>query len=367
MDRVRVLKLTAGRGTSDDGEALDTPLKAALELNLSTTETGHYDGRAYRDNKKVASALAGIKAFVGYYTVSLVPTNAPAGVSGSGYVTVTVDDKGAVKVSGVLADGKTKVSSSATGYLAEGANGKPALVVPLYYGKGKIAFGGWLVLQENDGGTIVARADSGLVWINADVDATYEGRSGFRVGIEPMGGYYSKFFDLQAYYYGRNLSSGSVEFDGLVPAIFGSKTVLCYPGLYDDYLVLAGNTIKANRQTKVYRADNKKMLDWVKTVNPANISFTFKQATGLYSGSFEMYGGNDEAGKETSQTKIGSFKHQGVLVMNRDPAASLTFDDAAMPGFWLAPIKISSKRTWTATLPFAIEPVESELPSADGL
>ena len=364
---VNVLKLTAGRGMSDDGEALDTPLKAELELNLSTTETGHYDGRAYRDNKKVASALAGIKAFVGYYTVSLVPTNAPAGVSGSGYVTVTVDDKGAVKVSGVLADGKTRVSSSATGYLAEGANGKPALVVPLYYGKGKIAFGGWLVLQENDGGTIVARADSGLVWINADVDATYEGRSGFRVGIEPTGGYYSKLFDLQAYYYGWNLSSGSVEFDGLVPAIFGSKTVLCYPGLYDDYLVLAGNTIKANRQTKVYRADNKKMLDWEKTVNPANISFTFKQATGLYSGSFEMYGGNDEAGKETSQTKIGSFKHQGVLVMNRDAAASLTFDDAAMPGFWLAPIKISSKRTWTATLPFAIEPVKSELPFADGL
>lgn len=364
---VNVLKLTAGRGASGDGEALDTPLTAELELNLSATETGHYDGRAYRDNKKVASALEGIKAFVGYYTVSLVPTNAPAGVSGCGYVTVTVDAKGAVKASGVLADGKTKVSSSATGYLAEGANGRPALIVPLYYGKGKIAFGGWLVLQENDEGTIVARADSGLVWINADVNATYEGKSGFRVGIEPTGGYYNKLYNLQAYYYGWDLGSGSVEFDGLESAIFGSKTVLCYPGLYDDYLTLAGNTIKANKQTKAYRADNKKMLDWEKTVNPANVSFTFKQATGLYSGAFEMYGGNAEAGKETSQTKIGSFKHQGVLVMNRDAAASLTFEDAAMPGFWLAPIKISSKRTWTATLPFAIEPTASEPPPDEGL
>ena len=52
--------------------------------------------------------------------------------------------------------------------------------------------------------------------------------------------------------------------------------------------------------------------------------------------------------------KVGTFKHQGVLVMTRDVASPLEVGDGVMSGFYTAPVKALDAKdnktyAWTAS------------------
>lgn len=384
------LVVAACAEAAEDWEALDTPMTVELTLNFLSPDKKSvvtqvvYAGMARRDNLALKSAdfdtLAALADWSGYYTVSLPCYDEPDYMKGNGYLTMTIDAKGKAKVSGVLADGATKLSCSGSmAYVSESASGEREAMLPIYYGKGQVAFGGWLRLKLLEDGTPVVVSDSdGVLWINADTAASIDGESGLCTSIEPVGGYYNTVYNLQKYYLDYAFRIDEIDTMDLPEELLGNnEEYVCYPGLYGDYLKLAGSDITMDKQVKSMRTDDKKLIDWEKTVNPSALTMSFKRATGIYSGQFEMWAGNAEAGEETKQTKLGTFKHQGVLLLSRDESTgTLAFDDAVMPGFWNFSVSVkdegsTKKRTFTGSLPFVIAPeaVENdwseELPRTD--
>ena len=375
-----VLRLVACCADASDREALDTPMAVSLVQSFlglskeSVFDGVAYEGVAYRDNRKVDGFASDMAAFAGYYTISLAPQSDVEFNSGYGYLTLTVDSKGGVKMAGVLADGSTKPSASSAAYVSESSvNGRPELVVPVSYGKGTVAFGGTIVVCLDEDDRPYVSATSRLCWINADPASTYGGEEGFSMGIEPVGGWYSTVYNLQAYYLNYDFVVKAVDPEMDLPEeLLGShEAYVCWPGMFSEYLSVVGNSITAPKQALAYRetlvnGKKTKLVDWEGSVNPANVTFSFKQATGIYSGKFDLYAGDsfDDDGLETKQTKLGSFSHQGILVMNRDrESGALAFDDAVMPGFYLVPVKVpvegsSKTRSFTASLPFVIAPEE---------
>ena len=115
-----------------------------------------------------------------------------------------------------------------------------------------------------------------------------------------------------------------------------------------------------------------KLIDWSSSVNPCKFALSFKSATGVFSGSFDLYASKyDDNGAETEQKKVGSFKHQGVMVMTRDESAPLAVEDAVMSGFYTAPTKLVDEAdnktyTWTASYQLLIGAEEIVNPPTEG-
>lgn len=347
------LTLTACRASSDDWESLNTPMTAVLSLNLlsedgkSVLENVEWRGEARRDNAKVAQALAGAKEFEGYYTLALRPDAASEvkGRSGYGYLTLTVDAKGAGKVAGVLADGTSVSVSAPVSYLSDTApGGEPELVMPVYAWVGKTAaFGGWLVLRRTaDDDAAYFVSGEGLRWISADKNATYSGTEGFSLVLEPIGGYYDKLYNLQRYYLDcAFMLKGIDDLAGLIskfPEAFGGKTPEIFLG-----------DIPLDWQVNALVAPKDKSLE----------KFSFTRKTGLFSGSFVLKDvTTDKNGKEKA-SKIATCTFKGVLPILRDETSSVSFDNAAMMGHYLLPMEIG-KRSWSASLPLVVVPQVQE-------
>lgn len=381
-----VLELTACRGTStDNGEALDTPLEAMLTVSFldgsktNVWEDIEYFGQAYRDNRKEAENAERLAPFVGYYTIALAPKDYEQALRGYGYLTMTVDAKGGAKMSGVLADGTT-VSKAVVGEIAdvkaEGSAGRPEFRVPVLVSAKTTLLAGELVIALGEGDVPFVSADSELQWINTNAAATYEGLYGFSILIEPVGGFYNTLYNLQAYYlhYDFRVADQEQDLEEVSEALLDGDTderLVCWPGLYGEYVDVVGNALNLPKQVKVMREAKSgtktvKLIDWEKTVNPANISMAFKQATGVFSGSFEIWKGSnfDDDDLETKQTKLGPYKYQGVLLQARDfGSGELAFEDGVMAGFSLLPLKLpiegkKTTRAFTASLPFVVVPEE---------
>ena len=146
------------------------------------------------------------------------------------------------------------------------------------------------------------------------------------------------------------------------------NTLVAYPGSKDvaESLSLVNDTVSAVTQKLAYRTDNKKLINWAKTKNQSNLKFSLTRATGLYTGSFELWGGNDEPGSETKQKLLSTCKHRGVLLLSRDPYVSiLTEEENLAPGFYNASVSVTDlftgvKRTVSASYPFVVKPVKFE-------
>ena len=385
------LTITACCGSADDWGAIDTPLVATATLNFlapdkkSVVTEVEYSGYAFRDNTKFKDVVAAQAPYMGYYTVTLPVTGGAAGApQGNGYITLTLDAKGKAKIAGVLADGTSLSASAVTGYISDDGDGNSAVYLPVYMSKKTVSVGGWVRLFLSNAATVdgqdisagkplpVADAESGLVWINSDAHAAYDGESWsmYSVDLSPVGGFYSTVVNLQAYY--KNYSLYLVDLmdsDQLPAALKGEEYEwVGYPGMLsgaDDgeahglYVDMVVNTPTVDKSTIVNTVDangkKTKLIDWAASTNPCKFAMSFKQATGIYSGSFDLYAATlDDSGNEVAQTKVGSFKHQGVLVMTRDEASPLAMEDGVMSGFYTAPVKAvdsSDKKsyTWTAS------------------
>ena len=334
-----------------------------------------YFGKISRDNAKMTdkTALAAWQAaaaqYAGYYTVSLVAPDAmPGEPCGSGYMTMTLDAKGKAKLVGKLADG-TAYSGSATAAFV-GEPDSPSIRVPLYACKGTSVFGGWLSIRENDAGDLVAEIDApdtDLVWMNDDPASTREGEEGFRLYLQPVGGWYDTVSNLQRSYLGSDLSVNLPEGEEALEEIMDALA------LGSDYAFVAqpsgqtvdlvGNTLSVVKQTLVKDA-SKKLNDWAASANAANVKLAFKRATGIVSGSFDLwYEGTNAKGFE--QKSITGLKHEGVLVLMRGDDGYLE-DDVLSSGFFLAPQKIKytdakgkqQTRAWNGSYRFDIKAVD---------
>lgn len=318
-----------------------------------------YSGKVARDNSKIkdktalAAWQAAVSKYAGYYTVSLVAPGAMSGEPmGSGYMTMTVDAKGKVKVAGMLADGTSYSASSlvaALGTLGDDAT----ITVPLYSCKKTALFGGWLTIRfPADGSNPVAAIDSpdtDLVWKDDDPASTRGGEEGFALCLQPVGGWYDKVSNLQRSYLESDLSvdlpEGVEALDEIMEAL----------ALGDDYAFVAqpsgqavellGDTFSVEKQ-KLVKDSSKKLNDWSSSVNATGLKITFKKATGIVNGTFDLWYEGTNAKGATEQKSVKGLKHYGILLTSRGDDGYLE-DDVLTSGFFLAPQTLTEEVTTT--------------------
>lgn len=130
-------------------------------------------------------------------------------------------------------------------------------------------------------------------------------------------------------------------------------------------VTLNGDKMEVEKQKFVTGSD--RLKDWEASVNAANVKITFNRKTGLVSGSFDLWyeGVNAKGVKE--QKVISNLKHNGVVLLARDPDDETLDPDVLSSGFFLAPLKVTdttgarpTTRTWNASYRFDINAVWSE-------
>lgn len=331
-----------------------------------------YDGKVVRDNSKLADWQSEAAAFAGYYTVALPATSAFDGAPlGNGYLTLTVDAKGKVKIAGMLADG-SKYSGSASAVLSfADFDGVRAMRVPLFADKATTVFGGWLTLCSDADGVVVVVADTFNampLWANDDPKSTRDGEEGFALSLHPVGGWYDTVANLQRSYLECDLSVALPEGD---EALEEMRDAL---GLADGYgfmarpdntpVTLNGDKMEVEKQKFV---TTNKLKDWEASVNAANVKITFNRKTGLVNGSFDVWYEGVNAKGATEQKSVTGLKHNGVLLLSRDAMDGTLDPDVLSAGFFLSPLKLTDEsgarpttRTWNASYQFNINAVETE-------
>ena len=384
----------------DDPDAWGT--RATLELDMAALpdlkgsgfqEDISYKGRAYRDNSKVEDWVLAASKFAGYYTMALVPMDAFAfelgEPGGNGYLTMTIDAKGKVKLTGAFANGTTYSASSLVGNLDGvdndgngGLDEEPAVTVPIYSFKSPTLFGGWLTVRFPAEGEPVMTirkdlivGDDDIRWISEDAAGAYPG-VGFDIKIAPAGGYYDTVANLQRYYLGNMFAIEFPSDDNL--DILRDILKATYGGTYDFVAAanpvgmdvsVVGDTVSVSKQTLVKEMDGTKKTsfnDWASCTNAANVKLTFKRATGVLTGTCDLwYEGTD--GTKRVQNAFKSCKHAGVLIMNREKDEKM--EDRLPYDVWTAGAVVipqsfkgpdGKTRKWNASFPFNIKAEEFE-------
>lgn len=408
-----VLQLAVSRGSLDEVAVRGGAMTAEMTLNVlspdkkSVVEGLTWTGEAMRDNTKIAEVLAAEQPYVAYYTVTLpvVDASTSGAPQGNGYLTLTLDAKGKVKVAGTLANGSTTFSaSSVVGCVEDAGSGESEMRIPVFFAKGAVSCGGWVVLrlgenvtidgeQDIGGGKPIPVVDSGrsrLLMFDSSAHAAYSWGewSGYWVEIQPVGGYYSKLVNLQAYYKRYAVYLTSFESSGMLPddviqALYGdSYEIVAYPGkIFNEesgeesglYLDLSVNAVSVDKTSLVYVKDAKgkatKVIDWNRSVNPCKFVFKFKQATGLFDGSFDLYAAK---GTDEVPVKVSSCKHKGLWVMARDSGSALSANEGAFSGYYVSPVKLkddadNKSYTWNASYQLLFGADEIVNPPAEGL
>lgn len=315
--------------------------------NKSAQEDIRYVTGLLRDNTKSAEYLAAFAAVEGYYTAALPILNPEWGKpQGNGYLTFTVDAKGKCKTAGKLADG-TSVSSSLVPALA-GDLAQPGtckLIIPVFQAKKPAVFGGLIEIslaEDGEGGLVpVVDSTATLVWASDDATKTYDG-TGWKYDLAPTGGWYDKVVNLQAYYLSSAFAIDAGSSDDLPEELltagysFVSSTMPT-----GEAVELAGDTPTVAKQSLVKGIDPVTgkaiaLYDWEKCVNPSNVKLTFKRATGVISGTFDVWTEGTDNKNKTVQKNLSGFKHEGVLLLARD-AASPIAEEVWTAGYFLTP------------------------------
>ena len=339
------LTMTIPAGDTNSLAAISTP--AVFDLSAAgNDETA--SGLGYRASSDLPVGKEALGDFAGYYTVSLPATMTEYGVpSGAGYVTATIDAAGAVRVAGVLGDGSMLTLSTSAAIMNEDAD---AILLPIYSGAATRSFGGVLVLRKQDG-RIVADSTESLEWNESDAKKTYDSDEGFALQLVTVGGVYDTLVNLQTYYLDREISFEAGAFadalpDEIHPAGFDS--LLLYPGAgsEDDILVtFTGNGIAVAPKSLKYDAN--RLVDFYESTNASGVSAAFTRSTGLFSGSFSLWFGDNGVGKETKQRELTGFRYNGVMTPVKD-SREILFADYPGMGYMTSLVGTSS-RMWTGS------------------
>ena len=227
------------------------------------------------------AAQVELAKYKGYYTVVLpaevclscdpVVSNVPYG---SGYLTVTVGDKGTVKIAGKVADG-TSVSASTT-LLKDAGGAYVTVFVPLYSKRGVLSG----LLRFTGGATpeqkrLEDHADFLMEWLYPGASATMTANR-FDEQLSAYGAFYNKTASLQAQY-GTSHFSAEKQVWAPVPLVVSGTDVVSLP------------------------------KDPV--INPAQATLSVTKSTGLFKGSFKVV--NAVTGRTETLSHVGVLTRAG--------------------------------------------------------
>ncbi len=279
--------------------------------------------KLFRDDWAKGGAWgAAAAAFSGYYTVSFPnccsrwPDDAPAG---SGFATITLDNKGRYKVAGKLGDGTPLTQGGVLFLHPDTTLEKPVLCALIYsapsaYSGGR--FAGVVCFGDlNTNGVVDAFLGYGekFVWssLNPQSVPQYDDENpGFESTLSVIGGWYSKTANLSAYYSGKTLSVGDLDEppalaymqsvmeteDGKTVTTTSEETAEADSWQAETNLTVfvtangAGFKVPAADLKLLEReADGKPVYNYDSAVNPNALKVSFNRATGVMSGSFKVY------------------------------------------------------------------------------
>jgi len=292
-------------------------------------EAQSYTVQCMREIWKSAESAALMSAFEGYYTV-LLPVTAPRDELapwGSGYLTLTLNAGGSVKVSGMLADG-SKVSLSTTLHYFEELDpaltefaGQEAFVyiyaAPAAY-QGIGALSGFLRITaaEQPQRNLISPADTPLQWWNFDPLSVYgsantraDTTTGFFNEIAAAGGFYDKRTNLESFYLHQTLTfEDATAFPGAdrLPEDHEGREGITGYLLYADILpfgtplVAGASKLSVAKKEVVYLGESGAApvnnsasayddIDLDESVNLNKLDLRLTHATGVLKGSFELY------------------------------------------------------------------------------
>jgi len=335
----------------DPGEECAVTFESMTWKNGETTSETVLVGTPVRAESKWLKDGDFAAAFLGkYYTVALSAEEGegaegyrtPQELAAPGYLTVTTDKKGAVKVAGKLADGE-KVSASAV--LLPATNGLSAsamlFVVPSgYKKKGSVA----LQLDISSEGAVSSSVGSWttppLLDAIAGVECEEEVFLPGLLSLSANGAVYSKLDDLTDYYMSLAVGTG-----GEMPALEYSYTDGEKAKRYDwaepavEGYELGSDMLKGGKGGKItvekspapwkdsegeWHYDETKEDKEGETkpiTNPGSLTISFKPATGVFSGKFNLffdyevpqYKGDEETDPKKEHKSV-SCSYEGVLV-----------------------------------------------------
>lgn len=388
---VKTLRLAVGTQTNEltvtvsDGKAskwTGSVCTASLKLSIPDAAGGQegiaYSGRLYRNNTKIQSYLDKAFKFDGYYTMSIVPKDvcgtdrgdADRGVpSGHGYLTVTLDNKGTAKVSGLLPD-KSAVSASATACAvvadSQSTTGY-SMVIPVYQAdaNGCLAAELRLLMQsdkshlDGKGYKTVVDSSVAVVWNRDDGAAeTRDGIQGWRMTLAPAGGWYDKLANLQGYYNKKASGFAVGTSETLTEVLLEGKEgygFAAYP--IEDPVDLVGNKFSVPKRAWTADSQSPEFHDLSASVNPCNVKISFNRATGVSSGSCSVWiEKTDAQGRIIGQEQIGGFSHFGVLTIDRDTRKGIArplLDDTLIGGALIKDIQMPG-HLWKYSIPFEV-------------
>ena len=338
-----VLAVVVRRGqTAADGAHLEAIAQASLMMNVpdannkGAQEDIAYVGELYRDNSKIQGYLNAVLGAVGYYTVALVPAGAPWAYdapAGNGYVTITIDNKGKAKVAGQLADGTTKPTyASFAAVMSDGT-----VRIPVFFSKAPACFGGTITLKKGDDGRYVVDSSSMLLWNNDNAALTYWGEEGWRLELEPVGGYFNTLVNIQAHYLTCAFSVATADVSELpVEALTSGYSYSTDAQPNETDVIVKGNAFSTSKRKL---AKSGRTNDLAASVNPCNVQVKLARATGLVSGSMSVWTENGSTvytatavfdGQTYTDTKTVSINatghHYGEPVWNWNGTSSATAD-----------------------------------------
>jgi len=349
---------------ANKGETLDVSLltgAAWSTVSLQGTLTGGVFGATAlqvqgQRNAFLAKGAPGYAAstnllarYKGYYTAALPalgevdePGAAENRPSGSGYLTLTVKDGGAVLLAGKLADGTALSGSTTLIALGAGTGSESASVpvfFPLYSARG--VFAGLMELEPSASASptdnVLVPADDFLQsWRypgKAPTANPAQTEDRFSLALGMSGGYYSPVADLLAYY-------SDAWFTAQAPGVQHVYSSGAYTATVDAVdaalpeVQLALNPVNGAISLPAGRLPvyDRVAEEYVYApTNPAAATLAVTKATGVFTGKFNIY---YEYYDQTQALKLKTVpvSHAGVLTQIRD-------DDAMPPGlgFYLVP------------------------------
>ena len=294
------------------------------------------------------NAFTGATPVDGYYTIALPSLD---GVAGSGYLTLTVGSKGAIKGAGRLGDGTTRTFSTTliavpTGFTNTVAgesvttNSKYVAIIealPASYkdfeGNQGYLFGLVELYKASVTNKTVIRLENEeepIEWVNWNPKATEVYDEGFCRALGVSGGFYNKSEDLKAHYsnaikVGNLPEVAELAFtykNGSVSEPASAQATYWNPGglVLTGFVAPAADAPKKNTGTIVFPD----VYDYTVAgsdgiANDTGLKFSYTQATGLFRGIFNVYydyvtAVNETTGAETFMHTMKKVTYQGVFL-----------------------------------------------------
>ncbi len=295
------------------------------------------------DNTKDMAAQTALNGYRGYYTVSFPVAEAlPLGAAqnmpeGSGYLTLTIGNKGSVKIAGVLADG-TRFTQASSLVLFNGCGPEVCVpfFVPLNFRRGWTGGLFWITP-----GSLTVVTEPALGWL-VRWENQGSGPDGFSTLLATVGGFYDTTPSLEAHYL-FSAATNDVSY-----AYVGGTTNSQAEALPDDINVtVSGTRMTMARGTRPVFANG--AYDY-SAENSPEATLRFTSRTGLFKGNFNLYYDYTENSKLRHMSV--RVPYVGVLTRVRDTAFST---EPAGQGYYLVPDSNSHFKSLHLKRSFKIE------------